>query len=225
MLPKSFDGFTVHLVGIKGTGMCALAELLVKFGARVSGSDVEEEFYTDAILAEIGVEVGVFNAESDGVANVVSTPGVAPIEAHGPGLLGNDVEFVIRSAAYDESNVVVAEANRRGLPILSYPEALGELSRRYEAVAVAGVHGKTTIAAMTGILIRALGLPATVVVGSAVEGFGENSENPRNLPNAISDSKNAVSRDDETDTREEYHASIGGAYRSVWRGGGSLSGG
>jgi len=218
LLPESFDGFTVHLVGVKGTGMCALAELLVKLGARVSGSDVEEEFYTDAILAEIGVRVGVFNSGLHEMANAAaSAPGEAPAEAEGSGLLGKDANFVIRSAAYDESNAVVAEANRRGLPMLTYPEALGELSQRYEAVAVAGVHGKTTTAAITGILIRALALPATVVVGSAVEGFGEYDEKLRNFPNAAFDSRNTAFHSDRAGA--EHSASIGSSYRSVWRGG------
>jgi len=211
-LPKNFNGFAVHLVGVKGTGMCALAELLVKLGARVSGSDVEEEFYTDAILAEIGVGVEIFNADLDVTANgaAATTPSdeIPTLETGDPCLLGDDVELVIRSAAYDESNAVVAEAHRRRLPILNYPEALGELSLRYEAAAIAGVHGKTTTAAMAGILIRALGLPATVVVGSAVEGFGNLSSLP-----------DAVFSDDEIDACGTYETSIGSAYRSVWRGG------
>jgi len=208
-LPKKFEGVAVHLVGVKGTGMCALAELLVKLGARVSGSDVEEEFYTDAILAEIGVGVEVFNSDETANDTAAAMPSdkAPPLEAGGPILLGDDVELVIRSAAYDESNVVVAEAHRRGLPILSYPEALGELSRGYEVAAIAGVHGKTTIAAMAGILIRALELPATVVVGSAVGGFGE----------VLSSLSDTAPKDDEIDFYEKSRT--GNAYRSVWRGG------
>jgi len=208
LLPEKFDGLEFHLVGVKGTGMCALAELLVALGARVSGSDVEEEFYTDSILAEIGVNVGIFNSGLDKISNVaLPSRGELPVGLGGASLLGDDVKFVIRSAAYDESNVVVAEAKRRGLPILSYPEALGELSYRYESVAIAGVHGKTTIAAMSGILIRALGLSATVVVGSAVGGFGSgNVGSLRKLSNAFSR---------ETGARRTNLD----AYRSVWMGG------
>lgn len=212
-LPKNFEGVTVHLVGIKGTGMCALAELLVKLGARVSGSDVEEEFYTDAILAEIGVKVGIFGPNPDEAANdsteAKSSEKTPPSEVGGPDLLRDDVELVINSAAYDDSNAVMAEAHRRGLPILSYPEALGELSRGYEAVAIAGVHGKTTIAAMAGILMRTLALPATVVVGSAVRGFGE----------VLSNLPDTDLSDDEIDAHGTRKTSIDSAYRSVWRGG------
>jgi UDP-N-acetylmuramate--alanine ligase len=152
-LPDHLNGIVVHLVGAKGTGMCAMAELLVSRGAAVSGSDISEEFYTDAILAEIGVKVGPFS----------------------PSSLDSSVSLVIRSAAYDESNPVVAEANKRGLPILTYPEALGELSSRYDSSAIAGVHGKTTTTAMAGTILMALNAPATVVAGSAVSGFGDRS--------------------------------------------------
>lgn len=152
-LPEKLEGMPIHLIGAKGTGMCALAELLVSAGAVVTGSDVEEIFYTDSILADLGVSVRCFEKES----------------------LGDDTVFVVRSAAYDGTNPVVAEALDRGLPMLTYPEALGDLSTRYDASAVAGVHGKTTTTALAGTVLRALGSPATVVVGSAVAGFGDRS--------------------------------------------------
>ncbi|MDF1569445.1 MAG: Mur ligase domain-containing protein, partial [Spirochaetaceae bacterium] len=152
-LPEHLKGVALHLVGAKGTGMCALAELFVASGASVSGSDVDERFYTDVILQELGVKMHPFEAAS----------------------LSPDIEWVVRSAAYDETNPVVAEALKRGLPILTYPEALGSMSRRYDASAVAGVHGKTTTAALAGTLAKGMELPATVVVGSAVAGFGDRS--------------------------------------------------
>lgn len=152
-LPEKLDGLDIHLVGVKGTGMCALAELLVSAGAHVSGSDIEEVFYTDKILNELGVVVRSFSAES----------------------LGGQTGLVIRSAAYDESNPVVAAAVARNLPVLTYPEALGDLSTRFDSSAIAGVHGKTTTTALSGTLLRALDSPATVVVGSAVAGFGDRS--------------------------------------------------
>ncbi len=153
LLPEIMKNISIHLVGVKGTGMCALAELLVSAGANVSGSDVDEVFYTDSILEQLGIQVLGFSRES----------------------LVDKTEFVIRSAAYDESNPVVAEALSRGLVILTYPEALGDLSRRFDSSAVSGVHGKTTTAALTGTILKALDSPSTVVVGSAVAGFGDRS--------------------------------------------------
>ncbi len=152
-LPEKLKDISIHLVGAKGTGMCALAELLVSGGAEVCGSDVDEVFYTDGILEQLGVEVRGFSRES----------------------LDDETAYVIRSAAYDESNPVVAEALYRGLDVLTYPEALGDLSRRFDSSAVAGVHGKTTTTALAGTILKALDSPATVVVGSAVAGFGDRS--------------------------------------------------
>ena len=154
-LPDSFSNLRIHLVGAKGTGMSALAEILASKGARLSGSDVADVFYTDAILAALGVAMNVgFDAEC----------------------LPDDAALVIHSAAYArDANPELLEASRRGLPILSYPEALGALSRRMDSSGIAGVHGKTTTTAFAGSLASALGLPATVLAGSAVSSFGGRS--------------------------------------------------
>lgn len=134
--------------------MCALAEILTAQGAVVNGSDTAETFYTDKILDEIGV----------------------PVTAFDDTFLPGDTELVIRSAAYEEDNPVAAAAAAKRIPTLTYPEALGHLSEFYHhAAAVAGVHGKTTTTALVGTLVKALGIPATVVVGSAVAGFGDRS--------------------------------------------------
>ena len=106
--PASLAGYRVHLVGIKGTGMAALAEILVRRGAAVSGSDGTERFYTDALLARLGIPYREFFA----AANV--EPGV---------------QLVIHSPAYSpEEHVELREAQARGIPVLSYPQALGRLS-------------------------------------------------------------------------------------------------
>jgi UDP-N-acetylmuramate--alanine ligase len=154
-LPESMGGLRIHLVGAKGTGMAAIAEILAAKGARLSGSDVADRFYTDAILESLGVAMGVgFEASQ----------------------LPGDAALVIHSAAYSrDSNPELLEAARRGLPVLSYPEALGELSRRADSSGIAGVHGKTTTTALAGSLASALGLPATVLAGSAVASFGGGS--------------------------------------------------
>jgi UDP-N-acetylmuramate--alanine ligase len=148
-------GLRVHLVGAKGTGMTALAEILAARGAILSGSDVPDTFYTDAILASLGVRLGSgFDAAQ----------------------LPSDAALVVHSAAYPrESNPQLLEAARRGLPLLSYPEALGRLSLLSDSSGIAGVHGKTTTTAIAGSLALALGLPATTLAGSAVAGFGNRS--------------------------------------------------
>jgi UDP-N-acetylmuramate--alanine ligase len=148
-------GAAVYFVGIKGTGMCALAELMLNAGARVSGSDINEVFYTDAILRELGIPYHEsFAAEH----------------------LPASVDLVIHSAAYaPESNAELAEAARRGLPVIKYTDALGAYSAGFDAAGVTGVHGKTTTTALAGTLIRGAGLPAQILVGSAVAGFNGRS--------------------------------------------------
>ncbi|MFP4484352.1 MAG: UDP-N-acetylmuramate--L-alanine ligase [Spirochaetaceae bacterium] len=150
-LPAALDGACVFMVGIKGTGMAALCELLVRRGARVCGSDSSEVFYTDAILSRLGVTV---------------------FEDFAADRLPDDVDLVVHSAAYDpETHPQLCAARERGLPVLVYTQALGALSRGRPAVAVAGVHGKTTTTALVGALVRTLGLPGEVLVGSAVSVF------------------------------------------------------
>jgi len=145
----------VHLVGAKGTGMTALAEVLAGRGFSLSGSDVPDHFYTDAILDAIGVTM---------------------FESFDASHLDPSVDLVVHSAAYGrESNPELIAAGARGIPIMSYPEALGELSRGMDASGIAGVHGKTTTTAMCGAIVAALGIPATVVAGSAVGAFGGRS--------------------------------------------------
>ena len=155
MLPESLAGLAIHLVGAKGTGMAALAEILSARGARLSGSDVADVFYTDAILDSLGVKMSV---------------GFVPSN------VPDNARLVIHSAAYArESNPELIEAKRLGLPIMNYPEALGALSRRCDSSGIAGVHGKTTTTALAGSLLSALRLPATVLAGSAVSSFGSHS--------------------------------------------------
>ena len=139
------------MTGIKGTGMAALAEILVERGAQVSGSDVAERFFTDELLAAIGVE-----------------PRVGFDASH----LAAAVDLLVYSSAYDETNPERREAERRSIPSYSYPQMLGLLSQPQPSLAVAGVHGKTTTTAMIGAMVRAGHVPATVVVGSAVPDFG-----------------------------------------------------
>ena len=154
-MPEKLDGLSIHMVGAKGTGMAALAEVLSARGAKLSGSDVPDTFYTDAILRSLGMRLSSgFDASN----------------------LPEEARLAIHSAAYPrDSNPELLEAAKRGLPILSYPEALGELSRRYRSTGISGVHGKTTTTAIAGSLISALGLPATVLAGSAVSSFGGRS--------------------------------------------------
>ncbi len=154
-MPDKFRGYRIHMVGIKGTGMAALAELLHARGAALSGSDRPETFYTDAILAKLGiVPLTDFAAE-----NVPA-----------------DARLVIHSAAYRrDANPELVEADRRGIPVLLYTEALGELSAKSYSCGIAGVHGKTTTTGMAGTVLKALDFNASALAGSVISGFGDRS--------------------------------------------------
>lgn len=135
--------------------MAALAEVLQSRGARVSGSDIEEVFYTDAILrhAHIPYHEG-FAAEN----------------------LPTDTECVIYSAAYDpHTHPELVAARERGLPVVPYNVALGAISRRQPSAAIAGVHGKTTTTALVASIVERLRLPWSVLAGSALGVRGERS--------------------------------------------------
>jgi UDP-N-acetylmuramate--alanine ligase len=154
LLPGNLNGVRIHLVGAKGTGVCALAELLVSAGAVLTGSDVDDVFYTDEVLAAIGVNVKPFSA-----ANV--TP---------------STQLVIYSAAYKrDTNPDLMKAVELGIPAITYPEALGAFSAMRDSSGICGVHGKTTTAAFAGTIARSLGLPAAILAGSAVGSFGGRS--------------------------------------------------
>ncbi|HVP17615.1 MAG TPA: UDP-N-acetylmuramate--L-alanine ligase [Spirochaetia bacterium] len=155
IFPQSLAGFRIHLVGIKGTGMAALAEILSARGARVSGSDTSETFYTDALLRKLSIPFA---------------------EGFAPENLPPDTQLVVHSAAYrPEENPELLEASARGIPMIEYPQALGELSRLSDSSGVSGVHGKSTTTALCGVILKSWGMPATVLVGAEVPAFGARS--------------------------------------------------
>jgi UDP-N-acetylmuramate--alanine ligase len=148
-------GSKVYGIGIKGTGLSALAELLHASGVVVSGSDTADVFYTDGILRSLAIPY---------------------FESFAPEHVPDDVDLVIHSAAYSaENNSEMAEVLRRGIPVMKYTDALGAWSARFESAGISGVHGKTTTTALAGVLVRAAGLPAQVLAGSAVSSFGDRS--------------------------------------------------
>lgn len=142
----------LHLVGIKGQGMTALAQVLAQRGHKITGSDVPEVFTTDAVLEKLHIRV----------ATTFSAKNVPPM-----------TNILIHSAAFGPTNPEIKEATARGIRVMVYPEALGELSKDQFAVGVAGMHGKTTTTAMLGIVLTENGMDPTVIVGSRVTAFGD----------------------------------------------------
>ncbi|MBI5071442.1 UDP-N-acetylmuramate--L-alanine ligase [Candidatus Falkowbacteria bacterium] len=145
----------IYMIGIKGVGMTAIAQVLKLRGKEVTGSDTHEKFFTDEVLAKSGIKF----YEGFEAAN---------LEKEKP-------DLVIYSTAYTEENPELAAARKSGLPILSYPEVLGQILKEGFGIAVCGTHGKTTTSAMLGFVLQELGADPTVIVGSAVPQLGGNA--------------------------------------------------
>jgi UDP-N-acetylmuramate--alanine ligase len=151
-------GFRVYMIGIKGTGMCALSELLFHSGVKVTGADTADTFYTDEILTTLGIPY--YEGFS---VNHLNHPDEKP-------------DLVIYSAAYSpDNNCEMAYAVGANLPMLKYTDALGAFSSHFDSSGIAGVHGKTTTTALAGTLIKSLKLPAQILAGSGVAAFGGTS--------------------------------------------------
>lgn len=149
--PKNLRGTKIHLVGIKGTGMAAFAEILFRAGAQISGSDVSERFYTDEILEKLKIVPLEFSEKN----------------------VTRETQLVIHSSAYDaEKNPDLAEAARLGVPTMLYTEALGAYSDMAFSSGICGVHGKTSTTALVGTILEELDLPCQVLAGSVVDSFG-----------------------------------------------------
>ena len=151
LLPSDLNGIHIHFTGIKGTGMAALTEIFHARGAVITGSDVSDVFYTDAVLARIGIRALPFSAD-----NITDT-----------------VVCVIHSSAYNaETNSELAAAVKKHIPCLLYSDALGQLSAHAYSCGIAGVHGKTTTTGLTGTILKELQLPVQVLAGSIISSFG-----------------------------------------------------
>ena len=151
LLPENLENYKIHFVGIKGTGMTALVEICNARKAIITGSDVEDRFYTDEILEKIGIYAKPFSKDN----------------------IDSSINLVVYSAAYKlDINPDLIKATELGIPCILYTEALGAISKTSFSCGVCGVHGKTTTTGIAGTLIDALELPAQVLVGSGISSFG-----------------------------------------------------
>jgi UDP-N-acetylmuramate--alanine ligase len=133
----------VHIVGIGGAGMSAIAELLLKSGFSVSGSDLASGEVIEK-LRELGAVVHQgHQAEHVGTSDVV----------------------VYSSAVRPESNVEILAAEKLGIPVIKRDEMLGELMRYKSGICVSGTHGKTTTTAMIATMLLDAGESPTVMIG------------------------------------------------------------
>ena len=142
----------IHVVGIGGTGMSAIARILMARGHSISGSDTGSWPLAEA-LARDGARV----FRSFEAANV------------------SGADVVLRSSAYGEANVEVKAALEAGVLVWKRADAWRELSRGERVVAIAGTHGKTTTTALTWTALRAGGVDASLICGAPLRDLGTNA--------------------------------------------------
>jgi UDP-N-acetylmuramate--alanine ligase len=143
----------IHFVGIGGTGMSGIAELLLNLGYKVTGSDLSVTAVTKR-LTGLGAAI-----EAGHSAGHVKEPDV-----------------VVYSSAIKQDNVEIAEARRKGIPVIPRAEMLAELMRMREGIAVGGAHGKTTTTWMAGLVMAAARLDPTIIVGGRLKALGTNAK-------------------------------------------------
>lgn len=143
----------VHFVGIGGVGMSGIAEVLLRLGYTVTGSDLQETDVTRR-LASLGARIAYGHDESH----------VEP-----------DVDVVVISSAVRFSNPEVLRARALKIPVIPRAEMLAELMRAKSGIAVAGTHGKTTTTSLVAAVLTRAGLDPTVVIGGKVHSLGANA--------------------------------------------------
>ena len=139
----------IHFVGIGGSGMSGIAEVLLNLGYTVSGSDLKRSPVTDRL-----VSLGARFAEGHSAERL------------------QGAQVVVTSTAVKLDNPEVLEARRRNVPVIPRAEMLAELMRLKYGVAVAGSHGKTTTTSMVALVLDKGGLDPTVVVGGRLGVLG-----------------------------------------------------
>ena len=142
----------VHFIGIGGSGLSAIARLLLESGYTVSGSD--------RALTPFAEEVRKAGAH-------------VYIGHHPRNLAG--VDWIVRSSAVTEDNPEVRAAKRTGIPVYKRADFLGRLMEDKMGIAIAGTHGKTTTTAMTAWVLSELGRDPSFIVGGVIDNLGVNA--------------------------------------------------
>jgi UDP-N-acetylmuramate--alanine ligase len=142
----------IYFIGIGGIGMSALVRMLKEQDIKVSGSDSSESDVTRG-LQDIGVKI---NFE------------------HSANNINQDVDCVVYTTAVPDSNPELMEARLRDIPIYTYAQMLGNVSKQFETIAVSGTHGKTTTTAMIASAFKGADKKPNVIVGSLLPEYSSN---------------------------------------------------
>jgi len=143
----------IHFIGIGGSGMNGIAQVLLNLGFTVSGSDLKESS-------------AVINLKNMGAKIYI---GHKPENVHG-------ADVVVYSSAVKKDNPEILEAKKQSIPVIPRGEMLAELMRFKYGIAIAGSHGKTTTTSMVGSILGKTGYDPTVVIGGKLEAYGSNAK-------------------------------------------------
>ena len=150
----------IHFIGIGGIGISALAQYYLAIGHQVSGSDLARSEITQ-LLKKQG-------------AKIITPPTAGQVGQKAKNI-AKDINLVVYSPAVKEDNPELRRARKLGIRCLSYPEALGELTKKNFTIAVCGSHGKSTTTAMLALILIKAGLDPTVIVGTKLKEFGSSN--------------------------------------------------
>ncbi|MGP1924266.1 MAG: UDP-N-acetylmuramate--L-alanine ligase [Arsenophonus sp. NEOnobi-MAG3] len=139
----------IHFIGIGGSGMGGIAEVLANEGYEISGSDLLSNTVTEQLI-ELGVKI-FFNHRPENIANAC---------------------VVVVSTAIAADNLEIIAARKAGIPVIRRAEMLAELMRFRHGIAIAGTHGKTTTTAMIASIYAQAGLDPTFINGGLVKAVG-----------------------------------------------------
>jgi UDP-N-acetylmuramate--alanine ligase len=142
----------LHVVGVGGAGMSAIATVLAGMGHHVTGSDLKASSMF-LRLQGLGLAVSV---------------------GHDPANIDGATALTV-SSAIPESNIETAEARRRGIPVLSRADVLASIAALRRTIAIAGTHGKTTTASMLSLILVEAGLRPSFIIGGELNDIGTNA--------------------------------------------------
>lgn len=139
----------VFFVGVGGRGVSALARVLKARGIECVGSDSEDSAYLEELRGE----------------------GIECLVGHDASYVPDDIDLMVVTFAVTEDNPEWTRAREMGIPVLSYPEGLGVLSREFKTIAITGAHGKTTTTLLTALGMMKGGLDPSCMLGAPVPEF------------------------------------------------------
>ena len=136
----------IHIIGIGGIGMSAIAEILINFGCYVSGSDIASNSNTQK-LTKLGAKI--FEGHQD--SNIAGA------------------DLIVHSSAVNSTNPEIVSAIEKGVPVLKRSEILADIMRLKNGIAVAGTHGKTTTTSLVATILKHSGIDPTYLIGGIVK--------------------------------------------------------